>query len=349
MRASRPVASESALAASCWRRYAADMVASTRPWSESGPCGPLPRCLWAALVATAWCAGCLLPTVWAEERSLRASYDVSPRRLGRIPPGTVIDAGPPQGWSHLVIKSRSVAREGDAKEVPKLARDLAGLLFTAIVADVRPIKRDGKQAGYRLARLAVGLGTEISGRDTIVSSDTYEELGADFGLIKAAILEKSEERLKEMQIVARSNTMAVCDIPATMLLKGEHADIVLRYALLVDNRTGRLDTLVWALPAAREGEGQTLAPLSDFEWLAPSMLEECVLHVDKREFVLGIPSERAFAIVCPPQGRHRLEFYDLLPARELRSAACDGQFTPESAAALERALRAALRQQRAKE
>lgn len=326
------------------------MAASMRSWPGSGPCGPLPPCHWAALVAISWCACCfLLPAVRAEERSLRASYDVTPRRLGRIPPGTVIDSGPPQGWSHLIIKSRSVAREGDAKEVPKLARDLAGLLFTAIVADVRPMNRDGKQTGYRLARLGVGLGTEISGRDTIVSSDTYEELGADFGLIKAAILEKSEERLKEMQIVARSNTMAVCDIPAIMLLKGEHADIVLRYVLLVDRHSGRLDTLVWALPTANGGEGKAEVPLSDVEWLAPSMLEECVLHVDKREFVLGIPSERAFAIVCPPQGQKRLEFYDLLPSRDLRSAACDGEFTPESAAALERALHAALKQQRAKD
>lgn len=298
-----------------------------------------------ALVCGAYC--CPHPDVRAEERSLRGAYDVTPRRLGRIPPGTVIDTGPPQGWSHLVIKSRSVATQGDAQQVPKLARDLASLLFTAIVADVRPIERNGKPAGYRLARLAIGLGTDISGRDTIVSSDTHEELGARFGLIKAAILEKSEERLKQMQLVARSNTMAVCDIPAIMLIDQQHADIVLRYVLLVDGRTGRLDTLVWALPAEQSSTESKAAPLSNVEWLPPSMLEECVLHVDKREFVLGIPSERAFAIVCPPQGERRWELIDLLPERELRAAACQRRFTPETAAALERALREALRQRRA--
>jgi hypothetical protein len=302
------------------------------------------RGTWLAGVWLLWAASGLLPAARPEERSLRASYDVTPRALGRIPAGTVIDDGPPQGWSHLVIKSRSVAKEGDASEVPKLARDLAGLLFTAIVADVRPIQRDGKPAGYRLARLAVGLGTEIAGRDTIITADTQEELGADFGFIKAAILEKSEERLKAMQLVARSNTMAVCDIPAIMLVENAHAEIVLRYALLVDARSGRLDTLVWALPAAKPGQDRTARDsLSTVEWLAPSMLEECVLHVDKREFVLGIPSERAFAIMHPPRGKHSLDFAELLPQRELREAACSRSFTLETAAALERALHRALR------
>ena len=286
-----------------------------------------------ALLFGAW----LLGDAPADDRSLRAAYDVSPRRLGRIPPGTVIEVGPPKGWSHLIIKSRSVASEGDAQQVSKLARDLAGLLFTAIVADVRPIEREGKRMGYRLARLAVGLGTDISGRDTIVTAETYEELGADFGLIKAAILEKSQERLHGMQIVARSNTMAVCDVPAIMLVRQEHAEIVLRYVLLVDGRTGRLETLVWALAAAKPDGGRR-APLSAIEWLPPSMLEECALHVDKREFVLGIPSERAFAIVCPPQGERRLEFADVLPEKSLREIACCDRFTPETAARLERAL-----------
>jgi hypothetical protein len=39
------------------------------------------------------------PPAWADD------YDVTAAEPERIAPGTVVERGPPAGWSHLVIKS----------------------------------------------------------------------------------------------------------------------------------------------------------------------------------------------------------------------------------------------------
>ena len=146
------------------------------------------------------------------------------------------------------------------------------------------------------------------------------------------MLSGGDKQLQQIYGVARSRTMAILDAPSTLLLDKKHQQVVLRYAVLVDLQTGRLDTLLWLLD--REDRDEDSEPLSPLQWLAPDKLEDCALHVDPDDFFLGIPGPKAFAMERMPQGRQAIEF-----PNELKSTAAAAEFTPASAQALERALR----------
>jgi hypothetical protein len=138
--------------------------------------------------------------------------------------------------------------------------------------------------------------------------------------------------LTQMRCVARSRNMAILDTPSVMLVGGKNRKVTLRYALLVEPRTGRLDTLLWALEDAERAEESE--PLTPIQWLPPDTIVDCQLHVDSKEFTFGIPSSLAFAMIEMPQGRQVLQF-----PKQLRTTAAALKCTPESALALEAGLR----------
>lgn len=252
-----------------------------------------------------------------------AAYDVNPRRLSLIPPGTIIGNEAPKGWSHLVIKSHPRVGAGDVNQLNQMAQQLSSFLFTAIVANVQGEPVQG-QARHRLAGLAVGLGTAVNGQDMIVSPDTHRKLGANLGLIASIVLSTAHTRLEQVILVARSNTMGLVDAAGLMLVQGKHRPVVLRYALLVDAHTGKLETLVWL----RDPQTQTI------EWLPPNKNEDCILHVDGNEFVLGQPTENAFAMISLPKGQKQLAMPE-----EIRNIQCLPRLTAAQAHVLEFKLR----------
>lgn len=263
---------------------------------------------------------------------VQASYDVTPRRLGAIQPGTVIEDGAPEGWTHLIIKSRSRLGAGEVDAVPQMAADLSSLLFSAIVAKVKVDQAKGATKRYRLSGLAFGLGTEIKGVDTVVSSETTDELDAGFGFIEGMVLSKAEARLENVVLVARSNTMAIVDAPAILLRDEKHTPVLFRYVVLIDSRTGKLNTLLWVVDLDEEGKYQ--GATGPIEWLPTNMIEDGILHVDGNEVTLGVPSENAFAVVSPPKGKQQLE----LP-EDLETLAGQGEMHARAAAELETRLR----------
>ncbi|MCS6849616.1 MAG: hypothetical protein NZ700_00425 [Gemmataceae bacterium] len=286
---------------------------------------------------SAWeLAASLTMLVWAgplvaQVAAPAAAYDVTPRRLARIEPGTVIGKEPPQGWTHLIIKSHPRLGAGDLNQVNSLTAQLSSFLFTAIVARVQAEPR----TPLRIAQVGIGLGTSINGRDTIISSDTQRQLGANLGFLARVVLSKSEDRLEQVQLVARSNTMVVIDAPSLVARQGRHVPVTLRYALVLDPTNGRLDTLLWQLEGQGRGGWAISSPL---EWLPPNKIEDCVLHVDGNEFTLGAPSEMAFAMVAMPKGHKQLPWTE-----PLQAVAATSRFAAESARSLEAQLREALR------
>jgi hypothetical protein len=121
------------------------------------------------------------------------------------------------------------------------------------------------------------------------------------------------------------------------MLRGDrHRPVVLRYAVLVEETTGKLDTLLWLLD--KDEGGGYAGPVGPMEWLPPNKIEDCVLHVDSREFTLGNPTEKAFAMSRLPQGQKQIDF----PA-SMRAAAASQKLTAETASDLEAGLRAALK------
>jgi hypothetical protein len=263
------------------------------------------------------------------------AYDVTLRHLAQIPPGTVIGKEAPMGWNHLIIKSYSRPGAGDVKELSSIADHLTRLLFTAILADVQPDNRGSDAKRYKLAKVAIGVGTRIGRKDTVITPDTQNRLGADLGLLAQIVLRKAQEKLGDIAVVARSATFLVFDSPSFMVVDGKHKPIVLRYAVLVEERTGHLNTLVWAL--GREEDGRYAEPIGAIQWLPPNLTGDCILHVDGNEFSLGQPTEKAFAIISPPMGQKEIEI-----SNELTPLIARPRFSSSTAAELEVKLRQAL-------
>jgi hypothetical protein len=263
-------------------------------------------------------------------------YDVKPRSIDLIAPGTVIEKDAPKGWSHLILKSQPRAGTGDVKMIAKSTAQYAGLLFTAIVADVEP-GRLADSGRYRLAGLALGMGSRVNGKDIILSADKQASLGANFGFIERSILSQAHDKLRAVLVVARSDTMALFDAPNWLQRNGKHDNVILRYAVLVDPATGNLETLLWVID--RDGRGGYKGTDGLVEWLAPAKQDDCVLHVDANEFTLGIPSDRAFALERIPQGQKQLAMPD-----DLKQLAGRSRPTAEIAQQIEVKLREVLSQ-----
>ena len=83
----------------------------------------------------------------------------------------MVDAGPPEGWSHRVIRSRPKLASGELASLPESAQVTATLLRTVITVDVV-----GRGSAYRLARVGVGNAVPVGGREVVVTSDGCELL-----------------------------------------------------------------------------------------------------------------------------------------------------------------------------
>ena len=266
------------------------------------------------------------PTIEAAE----ALIDVQPTTLPHIEPGTVVEDHAPKGWSHLILKSQPRVAAGDIDKVPNIVLRHSDFLFTAFAADVA---RDssGAATSFWLKRVGAGLGTQVKGKPTIVSSRTHRALGADLGLLRATVLSQSEKQLNLTMRVARTPTMVVFDAPGYYAEKDRHVPIALRYHVLVDAATGQLNTVTWLLKIF------TKPPRYEFvegtvRLLKPSVVEESVLHVDANEFIVGVPKPSAFALSSLPPGT------ELPMSPSLRRLADRVRFSTEEVVTLERLL-----------
>jgi hypothetical protein len=260
------------------------------------------------------------------------------RAVDLITPGTVIDRSAPKGWTHLVLKSQPRLPDKEKRKVGDTTGRLATLVFTATAAVVEPYDAgDGRR--YRLAKLGLGVGVNIAGKDVIVSPDTQARLGANLGLLARQVISAVYEKQKTVRLVAVGPTVAVLDTPAFMPRGKGHAPVVMRYAFLVDPATGKLDTLVWRIDT--DGRGGYDGATGMIEWLPPNKMIDAELQVDPGEFTLGVPSERAFAVKRIPDGQRQFSIPD-----GLRSPAGLARLTPQQAGQLTQGLRDMIRDAR---
>ena len=201
----------------------------------------------------------LVPPEWANQ------YDVNARPPATIPAGTVVGSGPPEGWSHLVLKSLPRVRPREESKIPALWRSrtvrMSRWMFTAFVADIRPETRGG-ETRYHLGKVALGLGTSINGRDVIITPKTAKDHGVELDrLITEPMLTKGYETQKLAMTVAHGDTFAVVDTPVWFRCGQQNRLIRFRFGLLVDAATGG-SMLVWVLDpkAWRRGVAVLLNP-----------------------------------------------------------------------------------------
>jgi hypothetical protein len=228
-----------------------------------------------------------------------ARYDVTPRPIDLIPPGTVVEKSAPEPYTHLIIKTFPRLGAGDLDAVNDMTKELASFLHTALVAKVEPHDVGG-QRRYRLAEVATGFSANIPGRgDTVLSPDTEKKLGANLGFLARVVLSRVYEEQQKCRYLVRCPTMAIIDTPAIVVRDGKHRWVLIRYAVLVSERSGRLDTLVWTIDL--DGQGRATATVGEISLMPPNMIFDGIMHVDSSYFTLGIPSDLAFATATPPK------------------------------------------------
>lgn len=273
---------------------------------------------------------CVLAASSAHCGELAASVDLTPRTLEPIPPGTQISKnGPPNGWSQTLLVAQPRVTHGDVKDVMPLAVDLAKMLNTVLLA-----KRGGSPGNFTLEKVAIGFAMVINGRNTIVTSETQESLGANLGFIERQVLSEQERYLGETIQVARTPTMMVVDSKATMLREDKHRRLTIRFVVLVHRERGGIGSLVWMLD--QDSQGRTFPADNQMVFLPANMHEDRILNVKASEFTLGIPSANAFAMVRLPRGTPQSTPVGFTPS--LREIAAVTSFVPQNVLRLESAL-----------
>lgn len=255
--------------------------------------------------------------------------DLKPQPLPRIPVGTVIGATPPAGWSHLVLFATPTLTEQALKAAPKYAETAifyARMFKFTILADVGSTTVNNRPS-YYLKNVARGFATSVKGQEVIVSRQNT--LGANLAMFGKLILDENEKCIdNDLRQVVRTNNMMILDANAVMLRGTEHVKMIMRQAILVDPKDGRLQSLIWLLDNKTY---QASEPV--IQALPPNFHEQRWLSVRADKFgPLGIPTRDAFALRQTPQGK-AISYND-----ELRRVATIAQFTSENVADTERVL-----------
>jgi hypothetical protein len=282
-------------------------------------------------VAARWLRPRVAPPAWEND------YDVTAQPPEEIAPGTVVENGPPAGWSHLVIKSLPRVKPSEVPRLPKNAivgRDglvrRVSWMFTAFTADVVP-ERQGSRTRYTLRAIGLGLGASVNGRDTVFSVESAEKLGVKLDPIQAQTLNTGYAVQRQARVVVHGPSFALLDTPVAFRCGDKNRYVRYRYGLLVDPPTGRLDVFCWRLGA----EGGECSDLSRAVLLRPDTIDEAELIPDLAEFnFAGIPNEQAFGVDDLPPSRLEV----VLPAG-LRDLAAKTRFAADEARALEDGLR----------
>ena len=214
-----------------------------------------------------------------------------------LPPGTVVGASAPEGWTHLIIKSVPRIESGDVDTLPSLAQSTATLFRTVVLADVR--RAADPDAKFRIERIGIGLCVPFQNADTVVTTTDDTPAHASLGFVERQVLSRAEEELKKGRVLASSSTFALYGGPCTLKTRSGHVEVWLLYGLLVDPATGALTTVVWAIPARAKSP---LAPAT-FVQLVPRLVYTCGLDVAAERLLGTVPVSWSFAIRSLPPGK----------------------------------------------
>lgn len=87
--------------------------------------------------------------------------------------GTLVSDKPPEGWSHLVVKSIPRLASGDRGTLPKGSTETATKFRTVILASVRPLDVDEKD--FELEQIGVGICVaKDEDNDMVVAADRLD-------------------------------------------------------------------------------------------------------------------------------------------------------------------------------
>ena len=221
--------------------------------------------------------------------------------IARLTPGTTIDISSDamkeaKRWNHVVLLAKPRISSGDTNKLGETIRNAVSTLSLTILATVDR----ADNGSFKLSEVGVGYSVPIKGTQTVVSYDTASELGARLGLIARRVLSENEKQLDNVRVVTRSSTLLVFDTPAILFRSGRHRDYTIRHLCWIDPVSGRGAMLVWIL--GKDTNGRLRVVDEPMQVVPAGTVEDREIHVDGQEFILGIPSERAFALESLPPG-----------------------------------------------
>jgi hypothetical protein len=258
------------------------------------------------------------------------ALDVSGREaLNLLPPGTVVGDTAPEGWTHLVLKSQPHVHSGAVNKLTAEGEKYASFLFMVTIARVKD-QGTPFRPNFVLEDVAMGLGTTVNGKDMVLSPERQAEFGANLHIPYNLILKGAYNKQLEARYLIHGKTFVVYDTPVLMHRGDGNREILFRYALLVERKTGRLETLVWGIDRKQDSD-PLIGPI---EWLQPGTIDPASLYVDPHEFALfGLPGPNAFAAEGLPHGQRQMPIpEDLIPLLGQR------RYTAQEAQELHRAL-----------
>lgn len=247
-------------------------------------------------------------------------FDVRPRPAELIQPGLVVEQGPPDGWSCLVIKSQPRVTQGDLDRVGKIDVQMASMFFTVLAADVQAAS---ETSPAKITRIGVGVGTDLRGKPTVVSPDTQRRQGARLGLIGGMVLRGFYDEQQEVRIVASRDEAVFVDTPVAVRIDEQNQEGVVRYALLL-GPGGKISVYCWLIACGARGDYLDLR--SEIQHLSQDHVEDAQLYVSRDEYRFGLATKRAFAIVSVPQGESSVPAPDKLAGLFAKQRPEPGEF-----------------------
>jgi hypothetical protein len=217
-------------------------------------------------------------------------------RLIRLPTSTrFTDSHPPEGWSHVVLKSTPILASGALDTLSQEAFETARRIRLVILADVERIPNDGP---FALGRVGVGLAAPVVGEsgDVVVTATNVGDVSGEWSTKERIILAAGSRELGQATLAAATPGFALLCSPTTCVSGVEHATLDVLYAMLLDPATGRLR--VFACKPSTDGSAPLIRELN-----SPAIVDG-PLHVKARTFA-GIPVSWSFAMIDIPEGDER--------------------------------------------
>jgi hypothetical protein len=221
-------------------------------------------------------------------------------RLVIVSAATRLGDTPPEGWTHLVMKSVPRLASGDRDTLPSGADKTATLFRTVLLADVQGI---GLEQQFILSRVGIGIcipSRDGSKEDIAVTSDRLESLGIRLSMVEQIVLETAESEMGEARLIARTSTFALLRTPATMVVQGKHSKVDLYYAFCVEPTTGRLRVGVWSM---WPGNVKQPPPPEVISLSQQKSVFDCGLDVHAKRVLGTVPYSWSFAVRGLPPGQ----------------------------------------------
>jgi len=218
--------------------------------------------------------------------------------VGALPAGTPVYQRQADRFNRLLLIATPELSSGDVDTVSRLFRDAVDTYSLTMMATVRQTAE-----GFRLAELGMGYSYPIGDQQIVITSESADRLGASLGIIQKQVLAENERQLKPPDVLIRTTTLILFDVPGQISIDGRHFQRSYRQIVWVHPTTGRLSMAVWLVEQLEDGTTTGVDTRRPIHLVSENTVEQRKVHVDGSQFFLGVPTEKAFAMEDLPPGQ----------------------------------------------